>query len=70
MKALEYWANFKEQNQITEKQVLDYLKKNKKLRLKLKKNLDKELVHIKQSRADIVATWKYYKEFEKICKDD
>ncbi|MCH5323197.1 MAG: DUF2972 domain-containing protein [Helicobacter sp.] len=70
MKALEYWVNFKEQNQITEKQVLDYLKKNKKLRLKLKKNLDKELVHIKQSRPDIVATWKYYKEFEKICKGD
>ncbi|EAL7903510.1 DUF2972 domain-containing protein, partial [Campylobacter jejuni] len=35
----------------------------------LKNILDKELVHIKQHRPDIVASWKYYQEFEKMCKE-
>ncbi|EAJ4919194.1 TPA: DUF2972 domain-containing protein, partial [Campylobacter jejuni] len=38
-------------------------------RVKLKNILDKELVHIKQHRPDIVASWKYYQEFEKMCKE-
>ncbi|EAL4139019.1 hypothetical protein DMN64_06445, partial [Campylobacter upsaliensis] len=25
--------------------------------------------HIKANRPDIVASWKYYKEFEKMCED-
>ncbi len=52
-----------------EKDVLNYLKENKELRVKLKNILDKELVHIKQHRPDIVASWKYYQEFEKMCKE-
>ncbi|MFG6702868.1 DUF2972 domain-containing protein, partial [Campylobacter coli] len=47
----------------------NYLKENKELRVKLKNILDKELVHIKQHRPDIVASWKYYQEFEKMCKE-
>ncbi|EAH6971378.1 DUF2972 domain-containing protein, partial [Campylobacter jejuni] len=49
--------------------VLNYLKENKELRVKLKNILDKELVHIKQHRPDIVASWKYYQEFEQMCKE-
>ncbi|WP_270977170.1 DUF2972 domain-containing protein, partial [Campylobacter helveticus] len=29
--------------------------------------LDKELAHIKQTRPDIIQSWNYYKEFERIC---
>ncbi|EFR5254122.1 DUF2972 domain-containing protein, partial [Campylobacter jejuni] len=31
--------------------------------------LDIGLSHIKQHRPDIVASWKYYQEFEKMCKE-
>ncbi|EOH3904877.1 DUF2972 domain-containing protein, partial [Campylobacter jejuni] len=27
------------------------------------------LVYIKQHRPDIVASWKYYQEFERMCKE-
>ncbi|WP_373447862.1 DUF2972 domain-containing protein [Campylobacter bilis] len=52
-----------------EEDILNYLKENKELRLKLKNILDKELIHIKQHRPDIVASWKYYQEFEKMCEE-
>ncbi|MCR2099627.1 DUF2972 domain-containing protein [Campylobacter upsaliensis] len=26
------------------------------------------MIHIKQTRPDIIASWKYYQEFEKICE--
>ncbi|MCW1341923.1 DUF2972 domain-containing protein, partial [Campylobacter jejuni] len=52
-----------------EEDVLNYFKENKELRLKLKNILDKELVHIKKYRPDIVASWKYYQEFEKMCEE-
>ena len=61
--------NFKLQNQIKEEQILIYLKENKILRKKLKQILDEELAHIKIHRPDIVASWKYYNEFEKICEE-
>ncbi|EKQ0670499.1 DUF2972 domain-containing protein [Campylobacter jejuni] len=56
-------------NKIKEKDVLVYLKSNQEIRKKLKNILDKELVHIKQHRPDIVASWKYYQEFEKMYKE-
>ncbi|MCR6577687.1 DUF2972 domain-containing protein, partial [Campylobacter insulaenigrae] len=34
-----------------------------------KQILDRELAHIKQHRPDIVASWKYYQEFEKMCEE-
>ncbi|EEL0773504.1 DUF2972 domain-containing protein, partial [Campylobacter jejuni] len=37
--------------------------------IKLKELLDYELQHIKQHRPDIVASWKYYQEFERMCKE-
>ncbi|EAH9136143.1 DUF2972 domain-containing protein, partial [Campylobacter upsaliensis] len=51
-----------------EEDVLAYLKTYKTEALIFKKILDKELTHIKANRPDIVASWKYYKEFEKMCE--
>ncbi|EAI4952488.1 DUF2972 domain-containing protein, partial [Campylobacter jejuni] len=42
---------------------------NKNARVSAKNILDEELVYIKQHRPDIVASWKYYQEFEKMCKE-
>ncbi|MBK1973981.1 DUF2972 domain-containing protein, partial [Campylobacter sp. TTU-622] len=36
---------------------------------KYKIKLDDELSHIKQHHPNIVASWKYYQEFEKMCKE-
>ncbi|ELZ6292363.1 DUF2972 domain-containing protein, partial [Campylobacter jejuni] len=67
IEALEERIDLEKAKLFKEKDVLNYLKENKELRVKLKNILDKELVHIKQHRPDIVASWKYYQEFEKMC---
>lgn len=54
---------------ISENQILNSLKSNKTLRTKIKLILDQELKYIKQHRPDIVASWKYYQEFEKMCEE-
>ncbi|EDO8590631.1 DUF2972 domain-containing protein [Campylobacter jejuni] len=64
-----YYYNDYLKNIRDEKYILHYFKNNIKDRQILKQILDKELFHIKQHRPDIVASWKYYQEFEKICKD-
>ncbi|EAH4946439.1 DUF2972 domain-containing protein [Campylobacter jejuni] len=69
IEALEERIELEKAKLFKEKDVLNYLKENKELRIKLKNILDKELVHIKQHRPDIVASWKYYQEFEKMCKE-
>ena len=53
---------------VKENDVLEYLKTYKYEALTLKKVLDKEFTHIKENRPDIVASWKYYGEFEKISE--
>ncbi|HEC1750942.1 TPA: DUF2972 domain-containing protein, partial [Campylobacter lari] len=67
--SLETKIKEKENGLIKEKDILDYLRYDKKLRQKLKNILDFELTHIKQYRPDIVASWRYYQEFEKMCKE-
>ncbi|EPU6762059.1 DUF2972 domain-containing protein, partial [Campylobacter jejuni] len=62
IEALEERIDLEKAKLFKEKDVLNYLKENKELRVKLKNILDKELVHIKQHRPDIVASWKYYQE--------
>ncbi|HEC1576833.1 TPA: DUF2972 domain-containing protein, partial [Campylobacter upsaliensis] len=57
------------ENLITERKVLEYLKKDIHTRNKIKKLLDEELNYLKIHRPDIVASWKYYKEFEKMCEE-
>ncbi|MBZ8184616.1 capsular biosynthesis protein [Campylobacter jejuni] len=69
IEALEERIDLEKAKLFKEKDVLNYLKENKELRVKLKNILDKELVHIKQHRPDIVASWKYYQEFEQMCKE-
>ncbi|EAJ8407209.1 DUF2972 domain-containing protein, partial [Campylobacter jejuni] len=58
IEALEERIDLEKAKLFKEKDVLNYLKENKELRVKLKNILDKELVHIKQHRPDIVASWK------------
>ncbi|MFB1639905.1 DUF2972 domain-containing protein, partial [Campylobacter sp. MRC_CM3] len=69
VEALEERIELERAKLFKEKDVLNYFKENKELRLKLKNILDKELVHIKKYRPDIVASWKYYQEFEKMCEE-
>ncbi|MBZ7933064.1 DUF2972 domain-containing protein, partial [Campylobacter sp. RM10543] len=50
--------------------ILNYFKENRKLRLKLKSILDNEMIFTKKyCSSDIVASWKYYQEFEKMCEE-
>ena len=49
--------------------VLQYFKVKPKQAKIYKEILDKELIFIKKERPDIVDSWKYYKEFEKICEN-
>lgn len=54
---------------INENKILLYFKDNKNLMKQWKRIFDQELVCIKQHRPDIVASWKYYQEFEKMCEE-
>ncbi|MCH5336672.1 MAG: DUF2972 domain-containing protein, partial [Campylobacter sp.] len=54
---------------LNEKDVLEYLRNNKQARLDLKSILDEELAHVEAHRPDIVASWKYYQEFENMCEE-
>ncbi|TNB55464.1 DUF2972 domain-containing protein, partial [Campylobacter helveticus] len=57
-------------NRIKEDKLLDYLKAHPNIAKKFKKVLDeKHLPFIKEQRPDIVASWKYYQEFEKMCEE-
>ncbi|HEB8230996.1 TPA: DUF2972 domain-containing protein [Campylobacter jejuni] len=58
-----------EKLKLSEKDILSFLIQRQEYRLKLKEILDKELQIIKEHRPDIVASWKYYQEFEKMCKE-
>ncbi|EOH7267780.1 DUF2972 domain-containing protein [Campylobacter jejuni] len=66
---LEKKVENEQSKKINEMNILEYLKQDCESRIELKKILDKELIHIKQHRPDIVASWKYYQEFEKMCKE-
>lgn len=61
--------NYLNSNLLNETDCINYLKNNKELRIKLKQILDNELIHIKKHRPDIVASWRYYQEFEKMCEE-
>ncbi|EKH7236566.1 DUF2972 domain-containing protein [Campylobacter coli] len=57
-----------EDSMMKEEDVLLYFSKNKTLALEFKEIFNKELNNVKQSHPNIIASWKYYQEFEKICK--
>ena len=54
---------------ICEKDILKFLKHNPTLSLKLNKIIKKDIEEIKIHHSDIIASWKYYQEFEKMCEE-
>ncbi|EAK0956275.1 DUF2972 domain-containing protein, partial [Campylobacter upsaliensis] len=62
VKVLDERVKFRKEHALNENDVLEYFKNNKTLALQFKALLDKELIHIKQTRPDIIASWKYYEE--------
>lgn len=67
VRILDEKRRFREENAIDEEQVLSYLKEKPAVAKKLKSILDKELIHIKKTRPDIIASWEYYQKFEELC---
>ncbi|HEA8214031.1 TPA: DUF2972 domain-containing protein, partial [Campylobacter jejuni] len=53
----------------SENDILNYLRDNKQARIKLKNVLKHEINFTKKTNQKIVASWKYYQEFEKMCKE-
>ncbi|EKK0586188.1 DUF2972 domain-containing protein, partial [Campylobacter upsaliensis] len=49
--------------------ILEHLKKDEACRKELKEVLDYESKDLKATRPDIVNSWKYYNEFEKMCEE-
>ena len=56
-------------NKTNKEQLMNFLSQNKNEREFLKNIFDKETHFIKKHRPDIVASWKYYNEFEKMCAE-
>jgi len=56
-------------NLVSEEQILDFLSKDKDLTKSLKAHLDEDLEFVKTLHAEYIKGWKYYNEFEKLCKD-
>ncbi|WP_412175541.1 DUF2972 domain-containing protein [Campylobacter sp. IFREMER_LSEM_CL1085] len=52
-----------------ENDILNYLKRNKQIRTQLKKALHAEICFIKNINQNIITSWKYYQEFERMCKE-
>ncbi|WP_233714342.1 DUF2972 domain-containing protein, partial [Helicobacter trogontum] len=69
LKELENRAHIENNKRLDENDILERFRQDTALAMKYKKIFDKELAHIKENRPDIVATWGYYQEFEKICKN-
>ena len=64
---LQQQKEIENKKKLSESQVLEYLREHTYLRIKFKQILDEHLAYIKQERPDIVASWKYYQEFERMC---
>ncbi|TQR42312.1 hypothetical protein DMB95_01480, partial [Campylobacter sp. MIT 12-8780] len=64
----EHWKETKSRGMTNEK-MLDFLRKETKYRKIFKELFDKNFAYIKQTRPDIIASWKYYNEFEKMCEE-
>ena len=62
--------NIEDSKNRVEELVLNYLKENKEISNEFKRILDNEhLPFIKKHRPDIIASWRYYAEFEKMCEE-
>lgn len=69
LKELENRANIENNKRLDENDILERFRQDPTLAMKYKKIFDKELAHIKENRPDIVASWDYYKGFERICEN-
>ncbi|EAJ0057991.1 DUF2972 domain-containing protein [Campylobacter jejuni] len=69
MEVLEQKIKEFESRKVTEIDTLEWIKQDQDLILSLKEMFERELICIQQHRPDIVASWKYYQEFEKMCKE-
>ncbi|WP_281651566.1 DUF2972 domain-containing protein, partial [Helicobacter bilis] len=63
-------TDYIQRNKKHENDVLEIFRGDRDLRRKFKAMLDRELIHIKAHRPDIVASWKYYQEFERMCVEE
>ena len=57
------------ENLLTERQILDYIKKDKKLAFQIKKCLEPEIKFISENFSWVMKSWGYYHEFKKICDE-
>ena len=69
IKALNKRIALESKNQLAEKDILEYFAKNKAQRQKYKTIFDENLSFYKELCPDIVESWKYYNEFEKMCAE-
>ncbi|EAH9829429.1 DUF2972 domain-containing protein [Campylobacter jejuni] len=69
IKEIELVKNNILEHKILENNILNYFRSHRNIYCVFKSILDIGLSHIKQHRPDIVASWKYYQEFEKMCKE-
>ena len=67
--ALDKRIDLEAKKQLTEKDILEYFANNKTKRQEYKAMFDENLAFVKKLRPDIVESWKYYKEFEKMCAE-
>ncbi|MBZ7953595.1 DUF2972 domain-containing protein [Campylobacter sp. W0018] len=54
---------------ISEDQILQFLKENKELRIRLKEIIDEDLTYVRENHPEHLKKWKCYQEFEKMCEE-
>lgn len=69
IKALENNVAMTLKSLVSEAQILEVLRDDAQNRKALKELFDRELGYLKANHSDIVASWKYYKEFEVMCAE-
>ncbi|MCR6588524.1 DUF2972 domain-containing protein, partial [Campylobacter insulaenigrae] len=69
IKALEKYIKSCKNNLIDEKDILLYLENNASLAIQFKKYIDQNIKYIQKNYPQHMVTWKYYQEFEKMCKE-
>ncbi|WP_416828631.1 DUF2972 domain-containing protein [Helicobacter ganmani] len=67
--ALKNYIKSVQENLFGEQDILNYFKSNPKLALEFKRKIRGDIEIIKANRPDIVESWKYYQEFERMCEE-
>ncbi|MEF3316069.1 DUF2972 domain-containing protein [Campylobacter jejuni] len=67
--ALEQYIKDVRKNLISEKDILFYLKEHPHLSFAFRKYINKNISYIEKHHPEYLETWKYYQEFEKMCKE-